>query len=337
MPEALAVLILAAGKGTRMKSDLVKVLHPLMGQPMLAHVLNAVRYLEPDRTVVIVGHQAERVIETVERPGLIFVHQAEQLGTGHAVAQAREALADFSGTVLILAGDVPLLSPQTLMDFLAAHRQLEAPISVLTVELPLPGAYGRIVRDEDGFLARIVEARDAAPEELAIREINTGVYAVDTALLFEAVNGLRSDNDQKEYYLTDIVALAREIGLTAAAILTPDPDEVLGINDRVELAGAIAYLRTLTNESWMRAGVTMIDPATVYIETTVKLARDVTLWPNVLLQGRTTVGSGATIGPDCQIIDSTVGAGASIAKGAFLRGADLAPGAIVGPLTVMDR
>jgi len=335
--ENLAVLILAAGKGTRMKSNLVKVLHPLMGQPLLAHVLNSARYLDPARTVVVVGHQAERVKETVKGDDLIFVLQEKQLGTGHAVASARPALADFQGTVLILSGDVPLLSPQTMLDFLSAHRQSRTPLSVLTVELPQPGAYGRVIRDDRGYLRRIVEARDAAPEELVVCEINTGIYAVDSNLLFEAVDGLRADNDQKEYYLTDVVDLARGRGLLVAAILSPDPEEVLGINDRAELAQAEAVLRSRTNYAWMRAGVTMIDPETVYIETTVKLAPDVTIWPQTLLLGRTSVETGTVIGPNCQIINAVIRARARIEHGSFIEGAEIPEDAVVGPLAMVGR
>ena len=335
MAEELAVLILAAGKGTRMKSDLVKVLHPIMGQPMLAYVLNAVRYLNPDRTVIVVGHQADRVEAAVAAEGLTFVRQEEQLGTGHAAAAAREALSGFKGTVLILSGDVPLLSPQTMTDFLAAHGRSGVPLSVLTVELYPPGTYGRIIRDEEGFLEKIVEARDADPDELAVVEINTGVYAVEADLLFTAASSLSPDNEQKEYYLTDIVGLVREKGLRAAAIMTPEPEEVLGVNDRIELAQAVALLRTRTNLAWMRAGVTMIDPETVYIETAVKLAPDVTIWPDSYLMGRTNIGPGATIGPDCQIIDSSVGAGAVIKKGSFLQEAHVPEGRVIGPLAVI--
>ncbi|MDY6851588.1 MAG: NTP transferase domain-containing protein [Thermodesulfobacteriota bacterium] len=335
MAENLAVLILAAGKGTRMKSDLVKVLHPLMGQPMLAHVVNSARYLKPDRTVLVVGRQAEEVKANIKGEGLTFVLQEEQLGTGHAVAQAREALADFKGTVLILSGDVPLLSAQTMMDFLAAHRQSGAPLSVLTVELMDPAAYGRIIRDKNGYLLRIVEARDATAEELAVCEINTGIYAVDAGLLFDLVTNLGRDNDQKEYYLTDLVAMTRDRDMLVAAILSPDPEEVLGINDRADLAEAIAILKVRTNYAWMLAGVTMIDPDTTYIETTVKLARDVTLWPNTLLLGRTSVGPGAAIGPNCQLMDAVVGAGATVKNGAFIEQSKIPDGAVIGPQAVI--
>ena len=337
MSDGVGIVILAAGKGTRMKSDLVKVLHPIMGQPMLAHVLNSARYLKPERTVVVVGHQAERVAAAFQAEDLVFVCQEKQLGTGHAVAVAEPALRDFDGIVLILYGDVPLLSPQTLMDFMAAHRQTRVDMSVLTVAMPDPGAYGRIIRDGAGFLQRIVEARDATADELAVTEINAGIYAVDARLLFEAVGGLTPDNDQGEYYLTDVAAYMRSRGRPVAAIMCPDPEEVLGINDRCQLARTVAVLKDRINRSWMRAGVTMIDPMTTYIETTVKLSGDVTLWPGVCLTGRTTVGPGAVIGPDCQLTDAVIGSGAVIEKGCYISGVEIPNGGSVGPLSVLGH
>jgi bifunctional UDP-N-acetylglucosamine pyrophosphorylase/glucosamine-1-phosphate N-acetyltransferase len=333
--EDQAVLVLAAGKGTRMKSGLIKVLHPLMGQPMLAHVINSARYLEPSRIVVVVGHQSEDVRSAFAGWDVDFALQTEQLGTGHAVASAGEAFDGFSGTILILSGDVPLLSPQTMADFLAAHRQSNVPISVLTVALVNPGAYGRVIRDEDGYLWQIVEARDATPEELQVNEINSGIYAVDAELLFKYVNRLKPENDQKEYYLTDIVGEARKEGHLVAAILCPDPDEVMGINDRAELAEAVELLKARTNQAWMRAGVTMIDPLSTYVETAVKLAPDVTIWPGACLLGRTMVGSGSVIGPNAYIKDAVIGTGVRVEAGSVVQSVEVADGMVVNPLTVL--
>jgi bifunctional UDP-N-acetylglucosamine pyrophosphorylase/glucosamine-1-phosphate N-acetyltransferase len=251
------------------------------------------------------------------------------------VAAARGSLDGFEGTALILSGDVPLLSPQTMLDFLAAHRQLETPLSVLTVALADPGMYGRVVRDEDGYLARIVEARDATPDELAIPEINTGIYAAETGLLYECLDDLTPENDQKEYYLTDVAAMIRERGHRAAAVLCPDPDEVMGINDRVDLAQAVDILRFRTNQSWMWAGVTMIDPQTTYIETAVKLSADVTLWPGVTILGKTKVGPGAVIGPDCWLKDAVIGADTNIMKGSVVDGGRVPDGETIGPMSVI--
>jgi bifunctional UDP-N-acetylglucosamine pyrophosphorylase/glucosamine-1-phosphate N-acetyltransferase len=335
MSADIAVLVLAAGKGTRMKSGLIKVLHPLMGQPMLAHVLNAASYLAPSRVVVIVGHQADLVEGTFADLGLTFVHQEQQLGTGHAVASAREALSDFHGTVLILSGDVPLLSPQTMLDFLAAHRESRVPLSVLTVDLPDPGAYGRIVRDEQGYLREIVEARDASAEQRGITEINVGIYAADADMLFEAVTRLTPDNDQQEYYLTDVVKDVRGQGALVAAILCPDYDEVMGINDRVELARATSFLKARINLAWMTAGVTMIDPGSVYIETAVKLSNDVTIWPGVSLLGKTVVGASTIIGPNCVLMDAEIGAGVVLGPGVAAEGVRIPDHSQLGPYTVV--
>jgi len=321
-----AVLVLAAGRGTRMKSETPKVLHQLMGRPLLEHVLNAALYLAPSRLVLVTGFKAEAVEarageflaaprpDGFSAPEPVFVRQEEQLGTGHAVALARAALADFKGSVLIMAGDVPLISPNTLEGFLMAHQALAAHLSVLSVSLADPGAYGRIIRDESGWLARIVEYRDADEDECLIQEINSGLYVAESGPLFEAVAGLSADNDQGEYYLTDVAADFRQRGLKAAAVEIPAANwfEVLGINDRRELAEAQAILRDRINEAWLRAGVTFLDPPSTLIETSVRLGRDVRLWPGVILTGRTIVGEGAEIGPYCHLDNCRVAAGARV-------------------------
>ncbi|MDL2260268.1 NTP transferase domain-containing protein [Deltaproteobacteria bacterium OttesenSCG-928-K17] len=325
---APAVLILAAGKGTRMKSSKAKVLHPLMGRPLIEHGLNAALYLNPDRLVVVTGFGAEEVEADVAafisslttRPGReslpapLFARQHEQLGTGHAVAMAREALADYPGPILIMAGDVPLISPNTLDGFLKAHQNLGADLSVLTVTLEEPAAYGRIIRDEQGWLEKIVEFRDADESQRRIGEINSGLYLAEAGPLFEAIARLTPENDQKEYYLTDVVADFRARGLKAAAVEIPGDlaFEVQGINDRYELASAQAIVKDRINASWMRAGVTMMDPLTTLIETSVRLAPDVTLWPGVVLTGRTVVGAGAEIGPFCHLHNCRVAEGAKV-------------------------
>ncbi|MDR3204402.1 MAG: NTP transferase domain-containing protein [Deltaproteobacteria bacterium] len=302
----LAALILAAGKGTRMRSEKPKVLHELMGRPLIAHLLNAVRYLNPKFLVVVTGYGAEEVEQAVASFQPIFVRQPKMLGTGHAVSCAAEVLSAHRGPVVILPGDAPLISPQTLLDFTDAHRFAGADLSVLTVRLAQPGSYGRIVRDRFGWIERIVEARDATERELAIDEINSGFYIVDGPALFEAISSLKPDNDQKEYYLTDVVAEFRQRGLLAAAIEGPDPLEIQGVNDRRDLATAQNILKNRINDSWLTAGVTMIDPEATYIEPKVRLAKDVVLWPGVILTGSTTVGEGAFIGPysflkDCRV------------------------------------
>ena len=321
-----AVLVLAAGRGTRMKSETPKVLHQLMGRPLLEYVLNAALYLAPARMVLVTGFGAEaveaRAVEFLaaprpdgfSAPAPVFVRQEEQLGTGHAVALARPVLTDFQGPVLIMAGDAPLISPNTLEGFLKAHQALSAHLSVLTVSLVDPGTYGRIIRDEAGWLARIVEYRDADEAELMIQEINSGIYLAEAGPLFEASGGLTADNDQGEYYLTDVAADFRRRGLSAAAVEIPSANwfEVMGINDRRELAEAQAILRDRINEAWLRAGVTLLDPPSTLIETSVRLGRDVRLWPGVILTGRTIVGEGAEIGPYSHLDNCRVAAGARV-------------------------
>lgn len=243
MDDELAVLILAAGQGTRMKSDMAKVLHPLQGRPMLAHVLETVRTLRPTRLVVVVGYQADQVQAACDAPDVTFVLQQPQRGTGHAVAQARSALAGFQGTILILYGDVPLIRPSTLARFLENHAKSGCRLSLLSVDLPDPGAYGRVIRDRKGRLLRVVEARDAGPEELAVSEINTGLYAVEAGLLFDLIERLRPNNDQQEYYLTDIIGLARGQDVPLAAFKAANPVEGLGINTLDELQWSEEYLK----------------------------------------------------------------------------------------------
>ncbi|MDR1085018.1 MAG: NTP transferase domain-containing protein [Deltaproteobacteria bacterium] len=307
---ALAVIILAAGQGKRMKSDRPKVLHELMGRTLLDHVLHAAGFLSPRFLVVVTGVGASEVERSAPpTPNLTFVRQEQQLGTGHAAASAGKVLAGFKGSVVILPGDVPMVSPQTLLDLVAAHKALKADLSCLTVSVPEPAAYGRVIRDEAGWLMRIVEARDATSDELAINEINSGLYVFDSLKLFEALAELKPNNVQGEYYLTDTVSEFRARGYKAAAVLSPEPDEVQGINDRIDLARAQSVLRSRINAAWLAAGVTMADPSTTHIEATVRLSRDVTLGPGVVLTGNTRIESGASIGPYACLSNVQVGPG----------------------------
>lgn len=234
----LAVVILAAGKGTRMNSHKAKVLHPICGKPMILFPVAAARELGAEKIVIVVGHQADEVKDTVGRSGILYALQREQLGTGHAVLQAKEALSDFQGTVMILCGDVPLLKPSTLKAFWDSHRQGGTILTILTVVPPDPGGYGRIVKDEQGGLRKIVEERDADKEEKRIEEINTGIYCVEASFLFEALGSIKSDNAQDEYYLTDIVAAAVEKNLPVGAYRLDDHREAMGINTPAQLKEA---------------------------------------------------------------------------------------------------
>jgi bifunctional UDP-N-acetylglucosamine pyrophosphorylase/glucosamine-1-phosphate N-acetyltransferase len=324
-----AVVILAAGLGKRMKSSKPKVLHEILGRPLLAYSIHASQYLDPSRICVVVGHGAREVEEAVgSMKGVVFARQSAPLGTGHAALATKELLSEHKGLVIIMPGDAPLISPQTLLDFLAAHKALGSDLSALTVELEDPQAYGRILRDSSGWLDRIVEYKDASPEERDILEINAGIYATGAPLLFSALEALRPENVQGEYYLTDIVEIYRRNGLLCSAILCPDPQEVMGVNDRIDLSRCQEVLRLKIIEAWLKAGVTMEDPWSVTIETQVKLERDVVLGPGVILRGSTRVGEGATLGPYSVIADSVIGRGETIPPHSVICGGKGAPGAL---------
>jgi len=245
----LATIILAAGKGTRMKSDLAKVLHPIDGRPMLSFPVAVARKVGSREVVVIVGHQAELIEEMMKDEELVFITQKEQLGTGHAVLQARDHFRRFEGTVLILCGDVPLLRSRTVGDLIVFHRAEKAAVTVMTTVLEDPAGYGRVVKDEGGAITRIVEARDATEEEKEIKEINTGIYCAEAPFLFEAVGEIDNHNAQGEFYLTDIVAVALRKGKKACSFIAADHREVMGINTQGELEEAEKVLRLADRES----------------------------------------------------------------------------------------
>nr|WP_176308696.1 bifunctional UDP-N-acetylglucosamine diphosphorylase/glucosamine-1-phosphate N-acetyltransferase GlmU [Micromonospora sp. NBS 11-29] len=315
-----------------MKSSLPKVLHPLLGRTLLGHVLAAAEPLGADRTVVVVGHGADQVRAHLAEvaPAVTPVLQERQLGTGHAVRIALDAVPDATGTVVVINGDVPLLRPETVAALVEAHESDGAAATVLAAEVPDPTGLGRIVRDGQGRLAQIVEERDATPEQRALREINAGIYAFDVARLREALGKLSTDNDQGEEYLTDVFALLRDAGEPVAVHRAADHMETLGCNDRVELAGLRGLLRDRVNEGWMRAGVSILDPHTTWIDVTVTVERDAVVDQNTQLRGATVVGAGALVGPDVTLIDTVVGEGASVVRSHAV-GAEVGPQASVGP------
>jgi bifunctional UDP-N-acetylglucosamine pyrophosphorylase / glucosamine-1-phosphate N-acetyltransferase len=290
-----------------MKSDLVKVLHPIAGSPMLSYSLDLARSLKPCRLVVVIGFQADSVQEKCKAEDVAFAIQKEQLGTGHAVLAARPALQGFQGNVLILSGDVPLLTEETIKSFLQTHRERQAALSVMTVELPNPRGYGRIFRRADGSLLRITEDKDLRAGEEEIREINTGIYCVDADFLFSALSQVTPQNAQKEYYLTDIIARASAEKKKVLPFLAKDALEVMGINTRVELARANQGMRKKIAERHMLDGVTLIDPETAYIDQEVKIGRDSVIHPNCHLQGKTSLGMGCLIEPGCKIANTQAG------------------------------
>lgn len=323
-----AALILAAGEGTRMKSGLPKVAHPVLGVPMIGLVIAAARQAGCDPVVVVTGYGAEQVEALI--PGETCVRQDRQLGTGHAVMCAREALDGFDGSLLVLSGDTPLMRAATLRDLSAARDEAGAAMAVLTARVPDP-MLGRIVRGADGSVDRIVEAKDATPEEAALDEVNTGTYCFDAGTLFAHLDRLGTDNAQGEYYLTDMVALFRSEGLPVVALTTGDASEGMGVNTRVQLAEATSVLQRRVNEAHMLAGVTMADPSLVWVSPTVRLGRDVVLEPMTFLTGNTVVEDGATIGPSARVADSTIREGA-VVDSSVLRDVEVGPGATVGPM-----
>ncbi|GAM09138.1 bifunctional protein GlmU [Geobacter sp. OR-1] len=329
----VAALVLAAGKGTRMKSGFVKVLHEAAGAPLIDWPVAAAREAGAGRVVLVAGHQADRVQAHFSTdPAVSFALQQEQLGTGHAVACAAGALEGFSGTILILCGDVPLIRPETLQGMLAAHRDLGAALTVLTTHVDNPFGYGRVVKGEGGRILRIVEQKDATPEELKINEINSGIYCVESEFLFAAVASLSNDNAQKEYYLTDIVLRAAEQELLALAFSVDDPDEVMGVNDRAQLAAAGAVLRKRINESLMLSGVTMIAPDTCYIDSGVKIGSDTIIHPNVHVSGNTIIGSECVIEPSVVIRNCTIADKVTLKAGSVMADSVIGEEAAIGPM-----
>jgi bifunctional UDP-N-acetylglucosamine pyrophosphorylase / glucosamine-1-phosphate N-acetyltransferase len=324
------VIVLAAGEGKRMKSALPKVLHPLLGRTLVGHVLAAAAPLGAQRTLVVVGNGAAQVEAHLAEiaPAVEPVLQAQQHGTGHAVRIALPP--EVAGTVVVLNGDLPLVRPPTLAALVERHESQGAAATLLTAEVADPTGLGRIVTGPGGGLDRIVEERDATPEERRIREINAGAYAFDAALLRDALGKLSTDNDQGEEYLTDVLGLLVAAGHPVATYHAGDSDEALGANDRVQLAQLRALLRDRVNEEWMRAGVSLIDPATVWVDVTVTLARDVVIEPNTQLRGATVVEEGALVGPDTTLTDVYVGPRASVVRTHGV-GAKVGPGASVGP------
>lgn len=330
------VVVLAAGEGKRMKSATPKVLQPLLGRTLLGHVLHVASEIHTDRTVVVVGHKAEQISAFVAEvaPEAVPVLQAEQNGTGHAVRIALDATPDLTGTVVVLSGDVPLLRPETVEALLATHEKAGAAATVLSAEVEVPGGLGRIVRGADGNLERIVEAKDASDAERRIREINSGIYAFDAALLREALGKLSTDNAQGEEYLTDVFAILAGQGHPVAIEVAEFAYETLGCNDRAELAKLRVLMRDRVNEGWMRSGVLLLDPATTWIDVTATLEPDAVVDQNSQILGTSTVATGAVIGPDTTLIDTTVAEGATLLRTHSI-GARVGASATVGPYSYL--
>jgi bifunctional UDP-N-acetylglucosamine pyrophosphorylase/glucosamine-1-phosphate N-acetyltransferase len=331
-----AVIILAAGEGTRMKSDTPKVLHEICGDTLLGHALGAAREADPVRLIVVVGHRRREVTGYLAEhaPDAQAVVQYRQGGTGHAVRTVIEEVGLDHGTVVVTYADAPLLRGSTLTELVREHQQRQAAATALTARVPDPTGYGRIIRDGQGVFLAIIEQADATPEQQAIDEINSGVYAFEAQLLGDAVKRVPTDNAKGEEYLTDVVAILRAEGHRVASLTLADPEEVLGVNDRAQLARARQIMNARLLTAWMRAGVTIVDPASTWIDTGVRLDRDVEIRPGTQLEGATMVAAGARVGPGCLLRDTTVGEGASITQ-AVCRQATIGPGAVVGPFAYL--
>lgn len=336
----LSVLILAAGLGTRMRSNIAKVLHPLGGVPMINYVCRTASALMPEKIYVIVGHQGEdvrkAVLQELDETQVEFVWQTEQLGTGHAVSMTQKFFESKDTTVLILSGDVPLIRPTTLAALLQKHRSHKdkgAACTILTVRVDDPTGYGRIVRDESGFFLKIVEQKDASEEEKGIREINTGIYCFEAPKLFRALAKVQNNNSQREFYLTDVPFILREEGEEVAIYLHSDPKEVSGINNRMELAEMEQILRRkIIKRLMIESGVTFIDPSNVYISKLAIIGKDTIIYPNVTIEGATEIGEGCLIRSGTRISNSRIGRNVEILDNCLISDSEIEDGCTIGPM-----
>ena len=342
---SLDAVVLAAGEGTRMRSVRPKPLHLLCGRPMVVHVLDALAEIAVRRVVVVVGHGADRVAKQVSAhapSGLAieYVEQHVQRGTGDAMSVALTGFGDVEdddsdGDVVVLPGDAPLVRPPTLAALVRFHRQSDAAATVLTAVVEDPTGYGRIVRGKDERVLRIVDDDIAVADERDIREINTAIYCFRRSVLAPALRRLSPENAQGEYYLSDVIEVLVDAGYRTVGLVAPDPIEAAGVNDRAQLAMAEAELRDRTNERWMRRGVTMVDPEHTYIDTSVRLGMDVTLFPGTVLRGATVIGDGAEIGPNAHLVDTVVGDRA-VVEASVARHASIGTDARVGPFASLE-
>ncbi len=326
----LSVAILAAGRGARMKSRVPKVLHPICGKPMICHVVDRARELNAVAITVVVGYGGEEVRAALG-PGLDYAEQSEQLGTAHAMAQARASLAGRSDIILVLHGDVPLMTAETLTKLIRRHQESDAVLTVLTALAEDPTAYGRVLRDELGNITGIVEEIAATPEQRSIREINTGLYCFSDCWLWPRLDRIQPDPGNGEHYLPGLIAIAAEEGQSSASAVAGDPDELMGINNRVQLARAEAYLRERIRNTLMLSGVTMIHPPSIFIDEQASIGQDTVIYPNTHILGGTTVGRECAIGPNAVLRDATVGDRCSIVA-SFVEDSHIEEDSSVGPL-----
>ncbi|TKI53318.1 bifunctional UDP-N-acetylglucosamine diphosphorylase/glucosamine-1-phosphate N-acetyltransferase GlmU [Lysinibacillus mangiferihumi] len=322
-------VILAAGQGTRMKSKLYKVLHPVCGKPMVQHVVDHIQTLDVERIVTVVGHGAEKVKQQLGDKSE-YVLQAEQLGTAHAVQQAESILGSEQGTTLVVCGDTPLIRPETMKALFEHHLANNAKATILTAVAENPTGYGRILRGDNGQVEQIVEQKDASVEQQRVKEINTGTYCFDNKALFETLKLVKNDNAQGEYYLPDVIEILQKQGDIVGAYVTDDFEETLGVNDRVALSQAETLMRARINERHMRNGVTIINPTATYISSDAVIGRDTVLHPGSMIEGATVIGEDCIIGPNSQIIDSRIGDRTSV-HSSVVRESTVAEDTTIGP------
>jgi len=336
-PPSLATIILAAGKGTRMKSDLAKVLHEVFFEPMIHHVVRAVQPLSAGKAIVMVGHQREAVEAALADFDLICVEQKEQNGTGHAVLCAETELQNFHGTVLILCGDSPLLLTKHLKQMLTAHSLKDTVLTIATTSLENPQNYGRIISDETGSVIGIVEEKDATDNQRKINEINAGIYCVEKTFLFQALKEVTTDNSQGEMYLTDIVAIAVRNGFRVHKYEHPVPEHVLGVNSRVELCKAHVELQARRNLKLMENGISMHAPATISVSPTAEVSPNSTLTRQITISGKTVIGSGSLLEPGVFIDNVSIGENVVIGANSVLCNCTIQDNTIIPPLTRIDK
>jgi bifunctional UDP-N-acetylglucosamine pyrophosphorylase/glucosamine-1-phosphate N-acetyltransferase len=324
-------VILAAGEGKRMRSKHPKVLHPLWGKPMVEYVLDACRELPLRKIFMVIGHQADRVKEALFHRDIRFVVQEEQKGSGHALMQVAPHLRGFSGDLLVLCGDVPLISPQILRELMEAHHRAEAAATVLTTTLTNPTGYGRVVRDRNGRLKGIVEEVDAGARQRSIKEVNTGIYCFAAPPLFQALGEIGSSNQQGEYYLPEVFALLRKGGRGVEISTTADWERVLGINSREELAKALQIVRKAKLQQLMKDGVTLLDPESTFIDASVRIGKDTVIYPNCYIEGQTAIGEDCILYPGTRVVSSEVGKGVILLDHCLILESKVDDGAKIGP------
>ncbi|PKM93041.1 MAG: bifunctional UDP-N-acetylglucosamine diphosphorylase/glucosamine-1-phosphate N-acetyltransferase GlmU [Elusimicrobia bacterium HGW-Elusimicrobia-4] len=324
-------IILAAGEGTRFKSEKPKVLHKVLGKSIIERVIKIVDN-GFDKKIIVVGHKSELVKKNISDKNIVFVEQIVQLGSGDAVKRAESILKNFTGDLVILSGDVPLLKKETVGKLLSVHKKEKAVATVITCEMENPSHYGRIVRNADGTVKAIVESKDASDDIKKIKEINSGIYVFSSKELFSALHKIKNDNSKGEYYLTDVISILSRKNKKVIAYKTGDFKEIMGINNRCELAEAENYMREKVLENLMHSGVTIVNPATVYVEETVEIEKDATIMPSTIIKGRTKIRSGCVLGPFSYIEDCTVGKNVEI-RASFVYGTEIADDVKIGPFS----